>query len=107
MTKTYAVLYNNVIENIISSDLPVDDIELLPSRNLVEIPSDHELGAGYRYDGEKFIEPINPNYSAQDPIDLLKIVVESLTENQRNSLLQILSGQSFSSNETPLPQTTL
>ena len=51
--------------------------------------------------------PVTPNVIAQDPIDLLKIVVEALDENQRNSILQILSGQSISNTETPLRQTTI
>lgn len=107
MNKTYAVIYNRVVENFVTTDLPVEEIEKLPERQLVEVPNDHEMGAGFTFDGVDFTPPIQPQTNNQDVSQLLVTLVNNLDENQRNSLLQILSGNSLPSDEPPLPQTTL
>jgi hypothetical protein len=107
MIKKYAVIYNNMVENLISSELPVEEITTLPERQLIEIADDQELGYGYTYDGTNFIKPVFPQANKGDVSQLLVNLIEALDDNQRNSLLQLLNGESLPSDEPPLPQTTL
>jgi hypothetical protein len=107
MIKKYAVIYNTIVENLISSDLPVEEIETFPERQLVEISEDQPLGYGYTYDGTNFIPPVMRENVKGDVSQLLVSLVSSLDENQKNSLLQLLNGEGLPSDEPPLPQTTL
>lgn len=91
MIKNYAVLYNNVVENLISSELPVEEIELLPERQLVELSPEQELGSGYTYDGVNFTAPPSPIVPGMindvDVTSLLSSLLSNMDENKRRELL--------------------
>lgn len=95
MIKNYAVLYNNVVENLISSELPVEEIELLPQRQLVELSPEHELGSGYTYEGANFIAPSRTHAPGMindvDVTSLLSSLLSIIDESTRNKLLQQLN----------------
>lgn len=104
MIKNYAVLYNNVVENLISSELPVEEIELLPQRQLVELTPEHELGSGYTYDGVNFIAPSPKHVPGMindiDVTSLLSSLLSNIDENKRRELLLQLITESLPSEQT-------
>jgi hypothetical protein len=99
MNKTYAVIFNSYVENFVTSDLPIEEILKLPERVLVEVSENHEMGAGFTYDGENFHRPpdFNSNLGNIDPNVALAEIINKIDEDKRRELLIQLLQESTTS----------
>jgi hypothetical protein len=56
MSKQFAVINNNIVENIIIADT-LEIAEVVTGKTCVEYNDNNPAGIGWTYDGEKFVAP--------------------------------------------------